>query len=403
MHICSSCNRDILPPSPVATYEDRYYHPDCLTCSTCRKSLSGKQFVKEKNGNLVCEECNEKFAPKCTKCGLTFKSGQSYKKINDHTFYHNECFKCAGPCRKPMAGEFYELDGRFICTDCYDQFGAACLDKAPGDDRRPAPVPAPMPTPAPPIPTSEPPSSSSNRDLNNLTSRFEGTKLDDSKNTPKLKVESLPAVERTRDGTSSSTTATATPDQSSGKKEELICAKCGEKLTGTYTVYNEKKYHTKCFVCCQCNQEFTEKSFFKLNGNPLCRQCHSKNLVDTSSKCNKCFQPILDTIVTFKGREFHDYCLVCSDCSKKLVGQSIYTDKQERPFCVDCFTRKEGKTCAKCFRTIAPNQSNLVFESKHFHKECFTCKRCSRAISSSESFYKSDDGDDGIVCEKCIS
>ncbi len=128
--------------------------------------------------------------------------------------------------------------------------------------------------------------------------------------------------------------------------------------------------------------------------------CHSQNLVANASSCRKCSQPILDTVVTFKGGEYHDYCLVCNLCSKKLVGQSIYTDKQEKPYCIECFTKKEAKICNKCSKSIAPNQTNLVFEDKNFHKECFTCKKCSKQISSAESFYR-DKEPDTFICEKC--
>lgn len=405
MNVCSSCDKEIKPPSPIATYENRYYHPDCLKCNSCRKSLSGKQFIKEKNGNLVCEECNEKNSPKCKKCRLTFKAGQSYKKVSDDVYYHNECFICSGPCGKPMTAEFYDLEnGKFLCTNCYDKYGTdyeKYISPVSNDDDSYIRDRAP-----PPIPKSEPPASApSNRAINNLASRFDATSLDDkAKAPPAGKIESLPAVERVKDTPpATSVSRPLTNEPAKKPAEDFYCAKCNEKLTGQYTVYNDKKYHAKCFVCCQCNQEFTEKSFYKLNGNPLCRNCHSRNLVETSSKCNKCFQPILDTIVTFKNKEFHDYCLVCTECSKKLVGQSIYTDKQDKPFCVDCFTRKEGKTCAKCFKIIAPNQSNLVFEGKNFHKECFTCKQCSRLISATESFYRSEDNDDAVICEHCIN
>ena len=103
----------------------------------------------------------------------------------------------------------------------------------------------------------------------------------------------------------------------------MKCAKCGLQLTGTFTVFNEQKYHTKCFVCCQCGQEFSDKSFFKLDGQPLCRTCHSKNLVEQASRCKKCSQPILDTVVTFKNSEYHDYCLVCTECDKKVRKKQI--------------------------------------------------------------------------------
>lgn len=238
MHICSTCNKSIEPPCPVAAYESKFYHPDCLTCSHCHKSLSGTQFIKEKNGNLTCEECNAKYAPRCNRCKQIFASGQSYKKISEDLFFHNECFKCCGPCHKPIGSEFYDIeDGRFLCVDCYDKYG---LDfekhsAARNDDEDDLAF-----RPPPPIPQSEPP-------VDKLADRLENN-LNLNNNNNNKNVDVLPAVERDR------------PKQDSNSND-LNCAKCGQKLVGTYTVYNEKKYHTKCFVCVQCNQEFREKTF----------------------------------------------------------------------------------------------------------------------------------------------
>ena len=371
MSVCSTCNLKIEPPSPIATYENRHYHPDCLKCNVCFKSLSGKQFVKEKNGTLTCEDCNSKLAPKCTKCKISFAPGESYKKLGNEVYYHNQCFKCCGPCRKPIGAEFYDIEnGKFLCTECYDKYGND-YEKYIDNDLPPN-------MPPPPVPQSSPPQRKENPDdgAKNIVNNFSvNLSLND-----KSKIETLPAVQRepAKNNQSIAPAKPASPEHKPATTEDLKCAKCGDKISGTFTVYNEKKYHAKCFVCCQCNQEFKEKTFFKLNGNPLCRTCHSKNLVANASSCRKCEQPILDTVVTFKGGEYHDYCLICTLCSKKLVGQSIYTDKSDKPFCIECFTKKEGKYCGKCNKIIAPNQTNLVFEDKNFHKECFTCVKCSK-------------------------
>ena len=81
------------------------------------------------------------------------------------------------------------------------------------------------------------------------------------------------------------------------------------------------------------------------------------------------------------------------------MGLSIYTDKQKQAYCVDCFTKKEAKQCEKCLKPIAPNQSNILFEEKPYHKECFLCDTCSRQISVDETFFKNSN--DAICCEEC--
>ena len=229
MYNCNECKRTIVAPSAIATFEEKYYHPNCLCCSTCKQTVSGKQFHKEKNNSLICDGCYAAKAPRCVKCHQLFKSGVSYVKVNEKT-YHNECFECL-----------------------------------------------------------------SNNNSNN---------------------------------------------------------------------YNQ----------------------------PQAQQ---------SSKCRKCYKPISGNLVSFKSGEYHENCLVCNMCAKKLIGESIYCDTQENPFCVDCYTQKEAKQCGKCMRLILPNQSNLVFEDKHYHEQCFACHTCRKQISPSESFYRHEDGR-GVICAKCI-
>ena len=203
--------------------------------------FKGKQFLKEKSGNLICDACNAKTAPRCFKCNLIFAPGESYKKLNESTFYHNQCFNCCGPCRKPIAAEFYDMeDGKFICVECYDKYGSD-YDKYSGassDDVYNAPPP-PLPTSAAP-PTQN--KFSRLEDPNNLIEDFNskmnmaGSAQPPSRYNPYA--ESLPAVQR-EPQVRRPTPPRPEPEASIN---ENICAKCGLSLVGTFTVYNEKKY-----------------------------------------------------------------------------------------------------------------------------------------------------------------
>jgi hypothetical protein len=285
MYDCNACKRPIVAPSAVASYESKYYHPDCLTCIKCHQSLSGKQFLKEKNGTLICEACNAKTAPKCFKCSQIFGPGESYKKLTDKIFYHNKCFVCCGPCHGPIAAEFYDLEnGKFICVECYDKYGND-YDKVPSTNTNDEP-----PSYSPPLPASDPL-------LDELEEQFNNRMNVHSNNRSNPYTESLPAVQRDTPRNN------PPPQTKKSSEDDNLCEKCGQVLSGTFTIYDEKKYHAKCFTCCQCNQEFKEKQFFKLNGKPLCRECQTSNQIASASKCKKCSRPILETVVTFKGGE----------------------------------------------------------------------------------------------------
>jgi hypothetical protein len=400
MPVCNKCQRAIAPQTPIASFESRTYHPDCLVCKVCTKSVSGQKFLKDKNQDIICESCDLKYGPVCTKCRKNFKPGESYKKLDENVFYHYTCFSCYGPCRKPIEAEFYELDGnQFICTDCFDKYGARkTYDDLVASNSKPSPIVAPA------LGTNKPTNNDRTRntnydrdnEVNTLSSNFSVNLNTKESANDDAKTNNNNSERRNRFENPSSNSKPPTETKSS-----LICEKCKLPIQGTYSAYNDKNYHTKCFTCSRCNTEFKGKQFFKLDGLPVCNNCHDENLMATSSKCKKCKKPILDTVLTFMNEEYHESCLACTSCARKLVGLSIYTDKQKNPFCTDCFTKKEAKVCAKCSRPILPSQSNIVFEDKPFHKECFTCDTCNRQISAEESFFKNDD--DNIICNDCSS
>jgi uncharacterized CHY-type Zn-finger protein len=225
MYVCSKCDKAIKAPSSVATYEDKFFHPECLACSVCTKSLNGRQFIKEKNGSLVCEECNLKTSPRCLKCKQVFAPGVTYKKLGDNLFYHNECFRCAGPCRGPIGADFYELDNdEFLCVSCYDKYGnefEKYMDNPNGAAASPA-------------------NNSPSKSAAAPSDKLANMSLKDSN------VDKLPALQRERDSNPSnpSNTATAKPSTNTstnpaapGRSEkspegERLCAKCNQKLTG---------------------------------------------------------------------------------------------------------------------------------------------------------------------------
>jgi len=346
--------------------------------------------------------------PKCKKCGSSFKPGIKYKKLDERNYYHKECFTCYGPCRKPIDGEFYETDnGNFVCPTCYAKYGirsnyADLYDKAPTTTTTNASpdegvLGARQPTPPGVLTRDFRPgqdSKISNDDdddaLKTLTLTFT-TKLTTSL-APKPKNDYEDRIKtKERDSVS--------PVVDRVASAKPLCYKCGQALVGSYSVFDEKNYHPHCFTCNMCRKEFKGKKFFKINDEPVCADCQEKDSLSKAPRCTKCRKAIMDSILTFMNEEYHEYCLVCTICEKKLMGQSIYTDNKQKPFCLECFTNKECKRCAKCKQPIPPNHTNLVFEDKPYHKECFVCALCKRKITSDESFYKRDNGE--FVCEKC--
>ena len=83
---------------------------------------------------IIINDCNQKISARCILCLKIFELDESVIKLEDHVFYHNECFGCYGPCNKPILTDFYKIDDdRYVCDTCYDQYGMD-FDKIPKED-----------------------------------------------------------------------------------------------------------------------------------------------------------------------------------------------------------------------------------------------------------------------------
>lgn len=392
---CNKCYRDIGSGTPVARFDNKDYHPDCLLCKMCRTSVSGKKFLVNKDGSFTCVKCDEIYGPHCRKCKRNFPPGKPFKKLDENTFFHTECFTCAGPCGMSLGNEFYDLENdSFVCENCYNKYGAKAVTMAPINNNRSIPkenIPREEIEEAVLGARQPSPVRSSSRDYidNKLSSSFTSklTTKDD------REVPSYPHEDRPTSRPVSSR------DISKNTDDELRCYKCKRVINGTYSVHDNNNYHTECFTCQRCSKPFKERKIYNVNGEKVCIDCNEKHIHDTATKCVKCRKPILDSILTCNGQTYHESCLTCYSCDGKLKGQSIYPDKSGRLMCIDCYTRKEARKCYKCRRAIAPNVNSVVFENNDYHPDCFSCDKCTRVIYSDERFFKGEKGE--ILCQRC--
>ena len=87
--ICDYCKRVITDGNYVSV-EDKYFHAEHFFCAECSKSLVDQKFFKESD-KYYCENCyDDKFVPKCQKCGESIQ-GRYYEF--DGKIYHKKCYE----------------------------------------------------------------------------------------------------------------------------------------------------------------------------------------------------------------------------------------------------------------------------------------------------------------------
>jgi len=253
-----------------------------------------------------------------------------------------------------------------------------------------------------------------------------------------------------------------------GGKKCAICEKTvysGEALS-----YEKKTYHPKCFKCRGCKKKLTpsgakqfhsttpeSKDFDGLwcgkcwNSNNLSnlqtqstKSWHSSGTTSAKNpsklggggkKCFYCRKTVYTAEqVNLDKKSYHQACLICSDCGKKIPNVSGVQLFEGKMKCAQCWKKNNyaqqqtkvsghsnakqntakrvdkrfkafgggGNKCYRCNKTVYPAEG-VLFEKKYFHHNCFTCKECNCKLAPGVAQYKKyENGDLDIYCKKCF-
>ncbi|XP_028397639.1 four and a half LIM domains protein 2-like [Dendronephthya gigantea] len=157
--------------------------------------------------------------------------------------------------------------------------------------------------------------------------------------------------------------------------------------------YQDQPFHSDCFVCEHCRNPLGTESFVKRDEKRYCQKCFERLFAKT---CNACGDTIKTASVDYEGNAYHSDCFVCSECRNALAGKKFH--KMGRKLvCKACYRDKYAKICDYCKQVIEANIKFVVDDEKTYHRECFTCSKCSRPIDGEKYNVKGDKR----ICLKC--
>ncbi|XP_015283611.1 PREDICTED: zyxin isoform X2 [Gekko japonicus] len=114
--LCGLCNKALSRTQPAVRALDKLFHVECFTCFKCERQLQGQQFynVDEKP---FCEDCYAGTLEKCCVCKQTITDRMLRATGSS---YHPQCFTCV-VCRKPLEGASFIVDKANLphCVDDY--------------------------------------------------------------------------------------------------------------------------------------------------------------------------------------------------------------------------------------------------------------------------------------------
>ncbi|XP_015371717.1 PREDICTED: paxillin isoform X2 [Diuraphis noxia] len=110
------------------------------------------------------------------------------------------------------------------------------------------------------------------------------------------------------------------------------CAYCNGPILDKCVTALEKTWHTEHFFCAQCGKQFGEEGFHEREGRPYCKDDYFDMF---APKCGGCNRPIMENYVSALSTQWHSSCFVCRDCKQPVTGKSFYAI-EGKPACAKC-------------------------------------------------------------------
>ncbi|KAM0714821.1 hypothetical protein Q7P37_009285 [Cladosporium fusiforme] len=157
-------------------------------------------------------------------------------------------------------------------------------------------------------------------------------------------------------------------------KEQRICGKCGNHLTGQFVRALGGTYHLECFTCHDCNKIVASK-FFPVpdqppNQYPLCETDYFRRL---DLLCYACKGALRGSYITALDRKYHIEHFTCSVCPTVFGAQDSYYEHESNVYCHYHYSTKFAQKCNGC-QTAILKQFVEIFRNgvnQHWHPECY--------------------------------
>ena len=127
--------------------------------------------------------------------------------------------------------------------------------------------------------------------------------------------------------------------------------------------------------------------------------CMNCNMKLNGARCARCGQVIEADGMTFNSKDYHKQCFTCDSCGVELskMKKSLTDRNGTGKFCEPCHIKLFAPKCAKCNQAIPPYLPFTQIEDKTYHKECFACSRCKQSLAN-KKFFKNGNL---TLCEHC--
>ncbi|KAG2011466.1 rho GTPase activator [Coprinopsis cinerea AmutBmut pab1-1] len=153
-----------------------------------------------------------------------------------------------------------------------------------------------------------------------------------------------------------------------------ICSACGKPMQGPFVRALQTVFHLNCFKCLDCGDVVASK-FFPIDGpdgkqSPLCERDYFKRL---NLICAKCGMALRGSYITACNKKFHVEHFTCSLCSTLFGPQDSYYEHDNDVYCHFHYSTRFATKCAGCNSAILKQfvEINRNSRDECWHPECY--------------------------------
>ncbi|TCD60650.1 hypothetical protein EIP91_009737 [Steccherinum ochraceum] len=152
------------------------------------------------------------------------------------------------------------------------------------------------------------------------------------------------------------------------------CSACGKVMQGAFVRALGAVYHLNCFKCMDCGTVVASK-FFPIDGpdgkqHPLCERDYFRRL---NLICAKCGQALRGSYITACSKKFHVEHFTCSVCPTLFGPQDSYYEHDGDVYCHYHYSTRFATKCAGCNSAILKQfvEINRNMRDECWHPECY--------------------------------
>ncbi|CAH8439017.1 unnamed protein product [Schistosoma turkestanicum] len=162
------------------------------------------------------------------------------------------------------------------------------------------------------------------------------------------------------------------------------CYACKKPINGTLITAIGKEWHPEHFTCASCRVGLVRQDFYERDDQAYCTQCHLQMF---SPRCGFCGEAVVEKCVLALARAWHPHHFFCYSCHSTLNGSLTVHERNDKPYCSNCYFTLFGTPCSGCQQPIT--DAYITALDMPWHKDCFTCHDCNRILTGT-SFHEVD-------------